>query len=66
MGQQFAARAIIQELYDFAALDRQVREARMRRTGWKVASFVGILGGFVVLGPPLSATLVELMTSGLR
>ncbi|MDH6236333.1 nuclease-related domain-containing protein [Cryobacterium sp. CG_9.6] len=50
----------------FATLDRQVRSARVRRTGWKVAAFVGILGGFVLVGPQVSAALLDMMTSGLR
>ncbi|MBG6212104.1 hypothetical protein RCH23_000018 [Cryobacterium sp. CAN_C3] len=48
----------------FAALDRQVRAAHVRRTAWKMASFVGILGGFVVVGPPLVTAIIGLLFSG--
>jgi hypothetical protein len=37
-----------------------------RLEGIGIIGIIGIIGGFVLLGSPLSAALVEQMTSGLR
>ncbi|TDW31085.1 nuclease-related domain-containing protein [Cryobacterium psychrophilum] len=48
----------------FAALDVEVRAARVRSTLWKVTSFVAVFGGFLLVGPQLVTAIIGVLFSG--
>ena len=48
----------------FTALDTEIRAARVRRSLWKVAAFVAVFGGYLLVGPQLVAAIFAMLFSG--
>lgn len=48
----------------FTALDAEVHASWLRRALWKAAAFVGVLGGFLLIGPTLIPAIIAWLLSG--